>query len=165
MDFERRVGSGAAGDQNTFNFFPIEILSEIIDFERQAGSGAAGDGKANAFNENPLQAVMKNKKVQLSNLLNFMGKADITYLVNFNLLKEYFKKKKLKVENIVTQKFFLEKMGIIERAKILEKNMNNHQKKIMFLTLKRLLHKDLMGELFKVIFAFNTKKNNFLGFN
>ena len=55
-------------------------------------------------------------------------------------------------------------MGIIERAKIIEKNMNEKQKKDMFLILKRLLHKDLMGELFKVIFAYNYKKNNFLGF-
>ena len=34
----------------------------------------------------------------------------------------------------------------------------------MFLTLKRLLHKNSMGELFKVIFAHNYKNNNFLGF-
>ena len=55
-------------------------------------------------------------------------------------------------------------MGIIERAKIIEKNMNEPAKKNMFLTLKRLLHKNFMGELFKVIFAYNSKKNNFLGF-
>ena len=55
-------------------------------------------------------------------------------------------------------------MGILERAKILEKNMNSKQKNNMFFTLKRLLHKDLMGDLFKVIFAFESKKNNFLGF-
>ena len=144
----------------------LELDKIVKKISRHSGGILLIDyGYLDPFNENTLQAVMKNKKVQLSNLLNFMGKADITYLVNFNLLKEYFKKKKLKVENIVTQKFFLEKMGILERAKILERNMNNHQKKIMFLTLKRLLHKDLMGELFKVIFAFNTKKNNFLGFN
>ena len=55
-------------------------------------------------------------------------------------------------------------MGIIERAKIIEKNMNDKQRKDMFLTLKRLLHKNSMGELFKVIFAYNYKNNNFLGF-
>ena len=55
-------------------------------------------------------------------------------------------------------------MGILERAKILEKNMNSKQKSNMFFTLKRLLHKDLMGELFKVVFAFKSEKNNFLGF-
>ena len=32
----------------------------------------------------------------MNRLLNHIGKADITYLVNFNLLKEYFEKKKLK---------------------------------------------------------------------
>ena len=121
-------------------------------------------GYLNPLNKNSLQAVMKNKKVKMSKLINYIGKADITYLVNFNLLKEYFLKKNLKVKNIVSQKFFLETMGILERAKILEKNMNSKQKNNMFFTLKRLLHKDLMGELFKVIFAFESKKNNFLGF-
>ena len=55
-------------------------------------------------------------------------------------------------------------MGIIQRAKILEKKMTERQEEYMSLTLLRLLDKDLMGELFKVIFAFNSKKNNFLGF-
>jgi len=67
-------------------------------------------------------------------------------------------------KKIVSQKFFLEKMGIIERAKILEKNMNIKQLDYMSLTLKRLLHKDLMGSLFKVIFAFKNKRSDFLGF-
>ena len=122
-------------------------------------------GYLNPTNQNTLQTVMKNKKVKLDRLMNNLGKADITYLVNFNLLKEYFEKKNLKVKNIVTQRFFLEKMGIIERAKILEKNMNDDQKSNMFLTLERLLDKKFMGELFKVIFAFKSKELGFLGFN
>ncbi len=55
-------------------------------------------------------------------------------------------------------------MGIIQRAKILEKKMTHEQEEYMSLTLMRLLHKDLMGDLFKVIFAFKSKKNNFFGF-
>ena len=55
-------------------------------------------------------------------------------------------------------------MGIIERTKIIEKKMNNQERKNMLLTLERLLHKDSMGELFKVIFSYSSKKNNFLGF-
>ena len=43
--------------------------------------------------------------------------------------------------------------------------MNDQQKKDMYLRLKRLLHRDSMGELFKVILAYNYKKNNFLGFD
>ena len=122
-------------------------------------------GYLKPFNGNTLQTVMKNKKIQMNKLSNHIGEADVTYLVNFSLLKEFFKKKNLKVKNIVTQKFFLETMGIIERAKIIQKKMNNQQRKNMFLTLKRLLHKDLMGELFKVIFSYNSKKNSFLGFD
>ena len=121
-------------------------------------------GKQNLINKNTLQLVMKNKKIKIDNLIESLGKADITSLVNFSLLKEYFIKKNLNVEKIVSQKFFLEKMGIIERAKILEKKMSLKQKDYMFTTLKRLLDKNLMGELFKVIFAFKSNKQNFLGF-
>ena len=122
-------------------------------------------GYLKPFNENTIQAVMKNKKLKMNNLQNYIGKTDITYLVNFNLLKEFFIKNNLKVKNIVSQKFFLETMGILERAKIIEKNMSDQQRKNMYITLKRLLHRNSMGELFKVIFAYNFKKNNFLGFD
>ena len=121
-------------------------------------------GYLNFENRSTLQMVMKNKKINMDQLHKNLGKADITSLVDFNLLNEYFSKNKLKVKKIVSQKFFLEKMGIIERAKNLENNMTFEQKDYMSVTLKRLLHKDLMGELFKVIFAFKSKNNNFLGF-
>ncbi len=121
-------------------------------------------GYLNIINRSTLQAVMKNKKININDLFKNLGKADITSLVNFSLLEEYFKKKKLKVKKIVSQKFFLEKMGIIDRAKILEKNMTIKQLDYMSNTLMRLLHKDLMGSLFKVIFAFKSKKSDFLGF-
>ena len=121
-------------------------------------------GYINRINTNTLQAVIKNKKINMHNFFKNLGRADITSLVNFSLLKEYFSKNDLKVKKIVSQKFFLEKMGIIERAKILENKMSIKQKNYMSSTLMRLLHEDLMGELFKVIFAFKCKSNNFLGF-
>ena len=118
------------------------------------------DGK----NLNTIQAVMNNKKISIKSMLNNLAKADVTSLVNFNLLKEYFIKNNLKVKKIVNQKFFLERMGIIERAKILEKNMTNKQQKYMSETLNRLLERKQMGNLFKVIFGFNFKNNDFYGF-
>ena len=72
-------------------------------------------------NKNTLQSLIKHKR---NNLLDNLGKADITSLVNFNLLNEYFIKNNLKVKKIVTQKFFLERMGIIERANNLSQKMN-----------------------------------------
>ena len=121
-------------------------------------------GYLNGVSRSTLQVVMKNKKINISHLFKNLGRADITSLVNFSLLQEFFVKNKLKVKKIVSQKFFLEKMGIIERAKILEKNMTFKQKDYMSITLKRLLHRELMGRLFKVIFAFKSKNSNFLGF-
>ena len=122
-------------------------------------------GYSGFLNKSTLQAVKKNKKINMKELYSNLGNVDVTSLVNFKLLEEYFFKKKLKVKKIVSQKFFLERMGIVQRAKILERKMTDKQKDYMSVTLKRLLHKELMGELFKVIFAFKSKNSNFLGFN
>ncbi|OUV60000.1 MAG: hypothetical protein CBC88_03430 [Candidatus Pelagibacter sp. TMED128] len=112
-------------------------------------------------NKNTLQSLINHKK---NNLLNNLGEADITSLVNFKLLNEYFIRKRLKVKKIVTQKFFLEKMGIIERANNLSQKMSFKEQSNLYLRLKRLLDTKLMGNLFKVIFTYKSKKNNFLGF-
>ena len=112
-------------------------------------------------NKNTLQSLIKHKK---NNLIDNLGKADITSLVNFNLLNEYFVKHNLKVKKVVTQKFFLEKMGIVDRANILSQKMNFKEQSNLYLRLKRLLDTKLMGNLFKVIFTYKFKKDNFLGF-
>ena len=112
-------------------------------------------------NKNTLQSLIKHKR---NNLLDNLGKADITSLVNFKLLNEYFMKNNLKVKKVVTQKFFLEKMGIIERANNLSEKMSFKEQSNLYLRLKRLLDTKLMGNLFKVIFAYKSNKDNFLGF-
>jgi len=112
-------------------------------------------------NKNTLQSLLKHKR---NNLLDNLGKADITSLVNFKLLSEYFIMNNLKVKKVVTQKFFLEKMGILNRASNLSKKMNFKEQSNLYLRLKRLLDIRLMGNLFKVIFTYKFKKDNFLGF-
>ena len=113
-------------------------------------------------NKNTLQSVIKHKK---NNLLNNLGKADVTSHVNFTLLKEFFLKNKLKVKKIVTQKEFLEKMGILDRAEIISKKMKFSDKTNLYLRLRRLLSSKLMGNLFKVILAYNFKNDDYFGFN
>ena len=61
-------------------------------------------------------------------------------------------------------KKFLENMGLVERANILAKKMKFIQKTDLYLRIQRLLSPKMMGELFKVIFAFKSKHSNFLGF-
>ena len=121
-------------------------------------------GYLNSNNLNTIQAVMGNKKISAEKMLKNLGKADITSLVNFNLLKEYFLKNNLKVKKVVTQRFFLKRMGIIERAQILQKKMTNEKQEYMKETLSRLLEEKQMGSLFKVIFGYKNESNNFFGF-
>ncbi|MBL6786242.1 MAG: SAM-dependent methyltransferase [Candidatus Pelagibacter bacterium] len=118
-------------------------------------------GYLKSNNQNTLQSVMKHKK---NNLLDNLGKADITAHVNFDLLNEFFLKNNLKVNNIISQKEFLENMGIIERAKIVAKKMKFSQQSDLYLRIKRLLSPRAMGNLFKVILAYKFKNNNFAGF-
>ena len=112
-------------------------------------------------NQNTLQSVMRHKK---NDLLNNLGKADVTAHVNFSLLNEFFKKKKLKIKNLISQKDFLENMGIIERAKIVAKKKRFTEQSDLYLRIQRLLSPKYMGELFKVILAYKFKNNNFAGF-
>jgi NADH dehydrogenase [ubiquinone] 1 alpha subcomplex assembly factor 7 len=118
-------------------------------------------GYLKSNNQNTLQSVMKHRK---NSLLENLGKADITAHVNFDLLQEFFLKNGLKVNNIITQKEFLENMGIIERAKIVAKKMKFREQSDLYLRIKRLLSPGSMGDLFKVILAYKFKKNNFVGF-
>ena len=118
-------------------------------------------GYLKSNNQNTLQSVIKHKK---NNILNNLGKADVTSHVNFELLNEFFLKNNLNVKKIITQKEFLEKMGIQERAEIISQKMKFTEKSNLYLRLKRLLSPRLMGNLFKVFLAHNLKNNDYFGF-
>ena len=108
-----------------------------------------------------LQSIMSQKKnIYYKNV----GKSDITYLVNFQLLNKFFSKNNLFLNKIVDQSFFLKKLGISERAEILSKNMNFKEKSDLYYRLERLLSDEKMGKLFKVLFASNYKSKFNLGF-
>ena len=108
-----------------------------------------------------LQSLRAHKKnVYYKNI----GKADITSLVNFQLLYKFLSKKKLILNEIVNQSFFLKKIGVIERAEILSKKMSFKDKSDLYYRLERLLSEKKMGKLFKVIFASSKKIKFDLGF-
>ena len=112
-------------------------------------------------NVDTLQSIMSQKK----NLYyKNVGKSDITYLVNFQLLNKFFSENNLFLNKIVDQSFFLKKLGISERAEILSKNMNFKEKSDLYYRLERLLSDEKMGKLFKVLFASNYKSKFNLGF-
>ena len=57
--------------------------------------------------ENSLQSVHKHR---FNGILENFSKSDLTYIINFNLLKKIIKKLNLKVAGITTQKKFLTKI-------------------------------------------------------
>ncbi len=152
-------------NQKFVEFSPLgnKILRSITNIIRKNNGGLLiidyGYNSRKMFDT--LQSVKKHKK---NNLLENIYKADITHLINFNYLKEKIKKLKISSINLTTQREFLLKMGILERAELLSKKMSFSQKSNIYFRIKRLIDKKQMGTLFKVLFATN-KKNNFkLGF-
>ena len=112
-------------------------------------------------NQDTLQSVKNHKYL---NILSQPGNSDITSHINYKLFFEILKKNNLKIEKLATQNEFLQRLGIIERANILSKKISFKAKADMFYRLKKLLHSEEMGSLFKVLFA-KTKNTKFsLGF-
>ena len=110
---------------------------------------------------NTLQGVKNHKKI---NFLKNIYNSDITHMLNFKYYKKKLENLKLDSIQFTTQREFLMKMGIIERAELISKNVSFSKKADIYFRLKRLIDDKEMGTLFKVFFA--TKKyNNFnLGF-
>tara|TARA_B100000401_G_C52794276_1_gene715030 strand:+ start:356 stop:1420 length:1065 start_codon:yes stop_codon:yes gene_type:complete len=141
----------------------FKIIAPMVEKVNKLGGGIMliDYGYIRQKNLNSLQSIKKHKK---NNLFSSLGNADITSLVNFELLKDYFIKKRLHVEKIVPQNYFLKKIGIMERANILSRKMTFKEKADLFFRLKRLLDTNYMGDLFKVILAHKKKKKKIKGF-
>ena len=85
---------------------------------------------------NTLQSVKNHKK---TNILEEFGEADITYNLNFELIKKIINKLKLRTQGLTSQRNFLIKLGIIRRAEILSKNLPFSKKTDIYFRLKRLI--------------------------
>ena len=65
--------------------------------------------------------------------------------------------KNLSVDKIISQSEFLQRLGIMERVRILSSSLNKKEKSNLYGRIRRLIHPKMMGENFKVIFAKNKK--------
>jgi len=105
-------------------------------------------------NVNTLQSVFKHK---FNDLKKNIGNSDVTSLVNFDLYRKHFLLNDLYTEKIITQSEFLQKMGILERYKIVSDKLNNKKKIDLYSRIQRLISPSMMGKSFKVIFTKNKK--------
>jgi len=158
-NLEKKIRINLKNNQKIIEFSPLvykylnTISKKINKF--QGGLLIIDYGYLEKEMKNSLQSVFKHK---FNNILENFSNSDITYSISFHLLKKILKKLNLKVVGITTQKKFLTKLGIINRAEILAKNLKFSEKANIYYRLNRLIDKKFMGSLFKVMFA--TKKNN-----
>ena len=107
--------------------------------------------------------LMAIKKHKITELFNEFGNSDITYKLNFKLLKKITNILKLKCQGITTQRNFLINLGIQQRAEIISRNLPFSKNADIYYRLKRLIDKNQMGDLFKVMLITDKKINFNLG--
>jgi len=163
--FEEKLNFKISFDQKFIEYSPLtmEYLKKITDKIKLYNGGMLliDYGYVSKEMKNTLQAISKHK---YSKILDGVGNADITYNINFHLIGQIIKKLGSIYSLTTTQRKFLTKVGILQRAEILSKNITFSKKADMYFRIKRLIDDNQMGNLFKVMFITN-KKNKFkLGF-
>jgi cyclopropane-fatty-acyl-phospholipid synthase len=157
-DLEKKIKINLSKNQKIIEFSPLtydylNIISKKINIF-QGGLLIVDYGYLKKKMRDSLQSVYKHN---FNNVLDNFGKSDITYNLNFFLLKKIVKKLNLKVVGLTSQRNFLTKLGILDRAEILAKNLQFSKKADIYYRIKRLIDRNFMGELFKVMFV--TGKN------
>ena len=158
-NIEKKIGIKLSNNQKFIEFSPLsyeflKIISKKIN-NLNGGMLIIDYGCLEKKMKNTLQSVYKHN---FNYFFNKFSKSDITYNLNFFLLERIAKKLNLRVGGLVNQGKFLINLGILERAEILTKNLKFSKKADIYYRLKRLIDKNSMGEIFKVMFL--TKKNN-----
>ena len=154
---ERRIGLKISKNQKFIEFSPLQLqylreISEIVNLYK-GGLLLIDYGYKKNLMKDTIQSVYKHKK---NEVFNNVGKSDITHHISFNLVSKIAKKFQLKCSDIVTQSDFLVNLGILERAEIISRSLPFTKKANIYFRLKRLIDKNQMGKLFKVIFLSNT---------
>ena len=162
---EKKINTKISSNQNFIEFSPLtsKYLENIFKIIKKQNGGLLiiDYGYFAKHMKNTLQAIHEKK---YSNVLENIGKSDITYNINFSMINNIVKKfKNLKV-NYTTQQKFLINLGINQRAEIISKNKTFYKKADLFFRLKRLTDKKEMGEIFKVMLIKSTFNKSRIGF-
>ena len=103
-------------------------------------------------------------KKNYSEVLENVGKSDITYNINFYLIDKIVRNLRKLDVSYTSQKRFLTNLGIHQRAEIISKNKTFSEKVDIFYRLKRLIDENEMGKLFKVMLIKNSDNKSRIGF-
>jgi len=156
---EKELNFEISKNQNIIEYSPdafkyLNIICNLV--KKNTGGILIIDyGYLDPIMSETLQAINNHK---YANILENIGDSDITYNINFSLLKNFINKFNNISSIITNQKKFLTSMGILQRAEIISKNIPFSKKSDLFYRIRRLIDEKQMGELFKVMLIKN--KNN-----
>ena len=163
--FEKKISYNISKNQSfiEYSLLGLKYLKKITNFIKKNNGGLLiiDYGYTEKRMKNTLKAISNHK---YSNVLQNIGKSDITHNINFYLFKKQIQKLGGVKELFTTQGDFLKKMGIEKRAEIISKNLNFSMKADMYYRLKMLMDENKMGKIFKVMFIKKQKNNYKLGF-
>ena len=155
---EKKIGFKISYKQKFIEYSPLSIeYLEIISKKINSNSGGILIIDYGYWNENMKNTLKSISNHKFNEVLNNFGQSDITYSLSFKLVEKILKKFNLKIGGMTNQKDFLTNLGILNRAEIISKNLSFSKKANIYFRVKRLIDKNSMGELFKVMLA--TKKN------
>ena len=162
---EKKINFKISKNQNFIEYSEqgigyLKDISKIIQ-ESYGGLLIIDYGNNDKKMKDTLQGVSNHK---FANILSNIGSVDITHNINFNLFKNFLKKMKTLDNKFTSQRNFLIKMGIKERAEIISKNQSFLRKADIYYRVERLINKNKMGSLFKVMLIKNKKNKFSLGF-
>ena len=157
-NLEKKIEINLSKNQKIIEFSPLTYdYLNIISKKINTFQGGLLIVDYGYFKKKMIDSLQSIYKHNFNNVLDNFSKSDITYNLNFFLLKKIVKKLNLKVVGLTSQRNFLTKLGILDRAEILAKNLQFSKKADIYYRIKRLIDRNFMGELFKVMFV--TGKN------
>tara|TARA_Y100001970_G_scaffold290609_1_gene424979 strand:- start:1710 stop:2756 length:1047 start_codon:yes stop_codon:yes gene_type:complete len=162
---EKKINFKISQNQNFIEYSELGLnyLKEISKIIKKNSGGLLliDYGYTSKKMKNTLQGISNHK---FAKILSNIGNTDITHNINFDLFKKYTEHLGGLSNNLTTQKKFLIKMGIKDRAEIISKNQNFLKKADIYYRLKRLINEKQMGNLFKVMLIKNENNKFKLGF-
>ncbi len=164
-EIEKKLGFKISNNQKFIEYSPkvldyLKIISKKINDQ----NGALLIIDYGYFENAMKNTIMTIRNHKVSEIFKEITNSDITYKLNFNLLKKITNNLKLKCQGITTQRNFLMNLGIQERAEIISKNLPFSKKADIYYRLSRLIGNNQMGDLFKVMVITNKKINFKVGF-
>ena len=165
INLEKKFNSNILNKQNFIEYSPLGLkyLKDILNIinKNKGGLLIIDYGYFSEKTRNTLQAIYKRN---YSKVLENIGKSDITYNINFYYIDKIVKNFNKLNANYTSQKNFLTNLGINQRAEIISKNKTFSEKADIFYRLRRLINKDQMGKLFKVMLIKNFANKSRIGF-